>query len=127
MTRDGATPTTASAAPLHLYGNPGHDDWMRLQWSKPVALIEAASLPAQPSLYCIVDLEAGSVRYIGPSAHVRNRVRTHARRDWACQAGLRYHLLPPGTPVQHLYEWESDLLGAYYQEQGHPPCFQYGA
>ena len=122
-----ATEILWSHPPLEMQGRPGSAYWMGLDWAESQRLSEVCALPADAALYCIIDPDSGEVLYIGQSTSLRARASSHSRRDWSTSAPyIRFCLLPSKVSPQHLLELESDLLGAFFYQVGHPPAFQYG-
>lgn len=113
--------------PLQLHGTPPDPDWMGLPWS-PLGSLTNAPLPAPafPGVYKILDATTLALLYIGESANIAARLRSHVRRPWSPHDPLvAWNADPALTLSLHRRERESDLLGAYFSSHRHPPVFQY--
>lgn len=128
--KDGETePYSKSGIPpleWQSYENPVVSDWMGLNWSEPKSLYEvSADIPASDGVYRIWDPVAPKpLEYIGESANLRSRLRTHGReRDDA----LHYtYAAPSYIDAKHeRLEAETDLIGAHWLAVGEPPIDQH--
>ncbi|MBR6205475.1 MAG: GIY-YIG nuclease family protein [Candidatus Methanomethylophilaceae archaeon] len=113
----------SSHAPLTLSGNPGDDGWMGVPWSRRIPLRRDAlsGLPDGSGLYCV---SAGDeIVYIGESADIRKRMGQHLSSavDSACVRSFSM----PGSPRRHLLELENDLIGAFIEQTGSLPLYQF--
>ncbi len=102
------------------------DDWMGLDWSTPVRLEGVdSSVPTNNGLYRIWNEEGvPPLEYIGQSANLRSRLRTHRNnRD----SGLlfSYATLEEHDPLHKRAEVETDLLGAHWLMVGSSPRDQF--
>jgi hypothetical protein len=116
-----------SVPALALFGTPDGPDWMGLSWTvwAPLTAKGVMGVPAGPGVYRIrSDL---GVLYIGQSATLGARLRTHARRDdWPGAVDFSVSQLPLGyTPTQRL-EVENDLIAGHFAQVGHSPPMQFG-
>ncbi len=113
--------------PLQLITTPLATNWMGLSWSA-CAPLETASLPRvpkSPGVYKLFDQEKGELLYIGESKNLRDRITTHAAKNWECSiAYFSYVELPHDTPAYQRHEIENDLLGGFYALTRHIPKFQ---
>lgn len=116
----------ASVAPLQKLGMPGTTDWMGLKWSEilPLKVKTAASLPRAPGVYLVIYESA--VGYIGQSLSLANRLRDHAKANWASVPNFSYCALPKEYTSTQLLEVENDLIGGFYAEFEASPGFQFG-
>lgn len=106
--------------------DPLSDNWMGLEWSDPEPLQEIWSgVPDSDGLYRIWERDAGPpLEYIGESANVRSRLRTH-RRSHGDGVMVSY-AAPAFLEARHeRLEAETDLLGVHHLAVGKPPKDQF--
>ncbi len=106
--------------------NPVASDWMGLNWSEPKSLFEvSAEIPATDGVYRIWNSAVPKpLEYIGESANLRSRLRTHSReRD----DSLHFtYAAPSCIDAKHKrLEVETDLLGAHWLALEEPPIDQH--
>jgi hypothetical protein len=99
---------------------------LQASWWQRARLIDAASLPSGPGVYCIYERDADEPVYIGETSGFQARSATHAATPWSLREPC-IALLPvaEGTPKYVLHELESDLLGWHFWRTGRAPRFQY--
>lgn len=116
-----------SLPPLQLVATPLATSWMGLSWSTDTTL-EAVNLPLipkSPGVYKIFDQEKGEMLYIGESKNLRERLATHAAKNWGCtMASFSFVELPHDTLAYQRHEVENDLLGGFYSLTKNIPTFQ---
>lgn len=116
-----------SLAPLQILATPCDQVWMNLLWSEPQPFTRQIlqNAPAAPGVYKIINIEQGELLYVGETHHLKNRLTTHAKKDWYCQMPLfSFVQLPEGTRDYQRHEIENDLLGAFYIQTQTMPRFQ---
>ncbi len=116
-----------SLPPLQLISTPLAPDWMGLLWSAYTPLRNEAlsGTPRTPGVYKIVDKKRETLLYIGESKNLRNRLATHAVKNWGSAAAFfSYVPLPGDTPAYQRHEIENDLLGGFYAQTRQIPLFQ---
>ncbi len=114
-----------SLKPLKRVGISHELGWMGLDWIYGGDLLQLSSfnVPVGKGLYLIC---GEGLLYIGQSANLRNRLKAHRKKDWGVgEASLRYHQMLDETLPHQLKEYESNLIGAYYEETGSIPKYQY--
>ncbi len=87
--------------------------WMGFDWINGGDLLQLNSfkVPVGKGLYLIC---GEGLLYIGQSANLRNRLKTHQKKDWGVGgASFRYYQMPDETLPHQLKEYESNLIGAY--------------
>ena len=101
-------------------------DWMGLDWSQPRPLAEvSSSIPAVDGVYRIWRSDVSTpLEYIGESANLRSRLRTHSRNR---SDDLLYaYAAPKSIDAKHKrLEAETDLIGAHWLEVGESPADQH--
>jgi hypothetical protein len=102
------------------------DDWMGLHWSEERPLREVSSeIPSNDGVYRIWKAaEPTPLHYIGESANLRSRLRTHSKER---NSDLRYSYAAPGNIDQKhkRLEAETDLIGAHWLAVEEPPVDQH--
>ncbi len=114
-----------SLEPLKRVGRSGELGWMGLGWLNGGELLQLkhSTIPEGKGLYLILGEE---MLYIGQTNNLRGRIKTHQKKDWGVDgAGCRYYQMPDDTLPYQLKEYESNLIGAYYEETGSIPIHQY--
>jgi len=108
---------------------PGQSTRANIGWNTPEALSPEAiaDTPASPGVYRILDMAAGETVYIGESRNLKDRLRSHQKRQWHCPAGFSYLAQPTSILPHQLKEMENDLIGRHFGHSGTPPRFQFGA
>ena len=117
-----------SLPPLRPGGKAAGPGWMDLNWSDPwhLSAEPAGGVPPNPGLYRILDLDRGTLLYVGHSSRLGERVRVHRRRDWGClRAGFSF-AEQPGLLSHQLRELGNDLIGGFYSLTRSAPRFQFG-
>jgi hypothetical protein len=66
----------------------------------------------------------GMVVYLGESADLRQRLKSHAKNNSDGTLLASWHEFPAAAKHQ-LHELETDLIGAFYLEYQLPPMLQY--
>lgn len=106
--------------------DPVASDWMGLDWSEQKSLTEvSADIPATDGVYRIWEPAAPKpLEYIGESANLRSRLRTHSReRD---DSLYFTYATPSYIDAKHeRLEAETDLLGAHWIAVGESPSDQH--
>lgn len=116
-----------SLSPLQLIATPLAPNWMGLAWSAFTPLENGAlsSVPKLPGVYKIVDQDSEALLYVGESKNLRNRLATHAVKDWQSPTVFfSYVEFPDDTPSYQRHEIENDLLGGFYAQTRQIPLFQ---
>lgn len=114
-----------SSTPLNTRGRPTDGDWMGLKWSEWRAL-DAPVDEDQPALYRIGSRGASNLLYIGETASLRQRQRSHTKRAWGADEPLiSISVLRPRTPKFVLHELENDLIAGHIDHAGTAPVFQF--
>jgi hypothetical protein len=93
------------------------NDWMGLHWTPFSTLMTASvsSVPGMPGVYKISNHNQTELFYIGQSANLQNRLRTHLGRTWASDGALfSYYAFESSILHHQLLEIENDLLGAHF-------------
>lgn len=101
-------------------------NWMGLEWTEPTRLGDVSTdVPADSGVYMIWDSDDPlPLEYIGQSANIRSRLRTHNRnRD--SELHFRYGLLDGHDHQHERSEVETDLLGAHWLIVGSSPRDQF--
>ncbi|WP_379968279.1 GIY-YIG nuclease family protein [Ectobacillus sp. sgz5001026] len=112
-------------APLQLLGTPVSSDFMGLRWSNFIEVDNViSSFPNNRGVYRVKSLESDVLLYIGESINIRNRIRSHFRKDWGQKIGISYCILEDAKSY-HLKETEKNLIGGYYSIQQNVPRFQF--
>ena len=114
-----------SLEPLKRIGISGEPGWMGLSWISGGELLQLkpSTIPEKKGLYLILGEE---MLYIGQSNNLRDRLKTHQKKDWRLE-GVRcsYYPMPDDTLPHQIKEYESNLIGAYYEETESIPKHQY--
>jgi hypothetical protein len=115
-----------SSTPLSAHGDPTDPDWMGLPWTEWCEL-GAGAFDRAPGLYRLApELGNGTLLYIGETSDLRGRTWRHAKTLWGGgRACVSYAPLPRATPKHVLHELENDLLGAYIEQVGQAPTYQF--
>ncbi|MDC5757534.1 hypothetical protein OPW41_14345 [Vibrio europaeus] len=117
-----------SSTPLHPTGRSSDDSWMGLSWSqlKPLDISHLDLVPQHPIVYRIQDASTLEVIYIGETKKGRDRLKAHARKDW-CGRFVCFSYVDDLDLSESVlrHEFEVDLIGAFFEEQGRVPLFQY--
>ncbi|GCE12540.1 hypothetical protein [Tengunoibacter tsumagoiensis] len=117
----------ASFPPLQAQGVPVDDYWMGLKWSplQPLEPGKYREMSILPGVYKIVDGEMNQLLYVGEAQCLRDRLITHAKKDWRCQMPLySYVAWEEGILTYQRHEIENDLLGGFYAQAQTMPTFQ---
>ena len=127
MLPDGKTNPAGSKSikPLLNQGSYREENWMGLNWQKPLQLNQKnlQNIPAGKGIYIILNEE---ILYIGQSANIKARLTAHCRKDWGESPVIfKYYSMPDETLPHQLKEWENDLIGAYYYLTKHVPKYQF--
>ena len=71
-------------------------------WTSPVAFSAetAADMHASPGVYRILDMATDETVYVGESKNLKDRLRSHQKRQWDCPAGFSY-LEQPASILPH--------------------------
>ena len=97
------------------YDQPTNQDWMGLDWSEPVPLADVSTdIPSDEGVYRIWDAASPlPLEYIGESANLRSRLRTHSRNR---PTGFHFsYATSEQLDAKHKrLEAETDLLGAHW-------------
>lgn len=108
------------------YDQPLSQEWMGLDWSNPTSLTEVSTaVPPDDGVYIIWDPESElPFEYIGESANLRSRLRTHSRNR---QNDLQFSWAAPSSiDAKHKrLEAETDLIGAHWLALKAPPRDQH--
>lgn len=111
----------SSLAPVELVGTPGEPEWLGLSWTERENLAEVAA-PKLRGVYLLLD--GPEAVYAGKATNLRSRVGTHRRSYAEHELSVVCHTMPDAL-LHHLYERETDLIGALYKHTGEVPRFQY--
>lgn len=99
---------------------------MGLDWTEPKSLTEVSKdIPATDGVYRIWNRATlKPIEYIGESANLRSRLRTHSReRDESLHFSCA---VPSYIDAKHKrLEAETDLIGAHWLAIGKPPSDQH--
>ena len=121
-------PAHGPATPaLHVQGEAGDADWMGLAWSSrsPLEKAETRTVPNEPGVYALLDVETAELLYVGESKHLGRRLTSHASKSWGDrQVEFYYTVMPDLTVPCQLLEVENDLIGAFFETKGTHPVFQ---
>lgn len=108
------------------YGKPTGRDWMGLNWSGSKPLTDVGTkIPAEDGVYRIWNSDSPlPLEYIGESANLRSRLRTHSRNR---RDDLLYsYASPESLDAKHKrLEAETDLIGAHWITVKEPPSDQH--
>ncbi|GAL03381.1 hypothetical protein JCM19237_6275 [Photobacterium aphoticum] len=119
----------SSSSPLKPYANSVDKDWMSLAWSSP-ALLDSSHIkhaPQHAAVYRLQDINSNDVIYIGETQNIAKRLQSHSRVNWGGKQVSFSFVDTLNLAESHLrHEIEVDLIGAYFEEQGRVPLFQYG-
>jgi len=117
-----------SHTPLKPHGTVIDADWMGLAWSEPVRLVSSdiRVFGSGPGVYRIMNSEYSDLLYIGQTKIARNRLASHASKDWGGEACVSTCLLNENVLPHQLKEIENDLIAAYFSERGRMPEYQIG-
>ncbi|WP_210448046.1 hypothetical protein [Vibrio crassostreae] len=118
-----------SSPPLQPHSSSFKNNWMGLSWSKkePLELAKIKLAPIHPAIYRIHDANSQAVIYIGETHSLASRLKAHARKSWGGVPVLFSFFDELNLTEPHLrHEYEVDLIGAFFEEQGRVPKFQYG-
>jgi predicted GIY-YIG superfamily endonuclease len=118
-----------SSRPLVLTGQPWAHDWMGLRWSPAINLLrkELASVPTTSGLYKLREASQNRLLYVGETKNLHARLCSHVTAKWSnLNPEASFYALDRNVLDHQRRELETDLLGAYYEMLGEPPCFQYG-
>ncbi|MEK4011119.1 GIY-YIG nuclease family protein [Peribacillus sp. FSL M8-0224] len=113
-----------SGNPLHFQGTPLSSDFMGLPWSDFIEMEQFSDVPYEKGVYRIKGLETNTLLYIGKSKQLKNRLRAHIRKDWDQGVKCSYCVIK-SAKVNHLKEFENDLIGAYFSLDNSVPMFQF--
>lgn len=116
-----------SLPPLQERGVPSDDDWMGLMWSRPEPLVKGLyrELSIYSGIYKIFDGRTNDLLYVGETSNLRQRLMSHARKNWQCETPLfSWVQLPENIPSYQRREIENDLLGGFYAQAYTVPAFQ---
>lgn len=117
-----------SLPPLQLVATPLALNWMGLAWSAYAPLGHGAlppGVPKSPGVYKIFNQDGEELLYIGESKNLRDRLTTHAAKDWQhSTVHFSYVEFPGDTPAYQRHEIENDLLGGFYAQTKQIPLFQ---
>jgi hypothetical protein len=113
------------APPLPQTGQPTGPEWMDLDWSSPEPFSSEATknLPMAPGLYRIFRPGNEHLAYLGETSNLRQRLRSHARRDWGSEPRVSVATIAEDRPDYHRAELESDLLDGHIEKTGPLPPF----
>tara|TARA_B100000949_G_C14011114_1_gene337315 strand:- start:41 stop:472 length:432 start_codon:yes stop_codon:yes gene_type:complete len=115
----------ASVAPLKTQGSPLDPDWMGLRWYRTdFSALQPSSVSANPGVYLIFNDETRETLYIGQTTNLLRRLATHRTKAWGCSASFLYTTMD-GTLPHQLKELENDLIGAYFDQTGLVPEYQF--
>jgi hypothetical protein len=104
-------------------GEPTGCDWMGLEWS-PWQPLESQEKAA--AVYRIRLDSTATVIYIGQTANLKERCAAHARRLARLgAASVSFATLTEGDCQIHRLEVENDLIGAFFDREGHSPQLQF--
>lgn len=125
---DATEPNNATGSPPPDWDDPTEvtdDAWLGLDWMTPGDLPSSGEIaPAEGGVYRLWDSGADRLTYIGESADLRSRLKSHARdRDASLQAS--YAVLPHRASAHERLEVETDLLGAHWLATGTAPVDQF--
>ncbi|MDN3663359.1 hypothetical protein [Vibrio agarivorans] len=119
----------SSSSPLVQLGASFDENWMSLNWSEPEPLESShiKPLPNHAAIYRLLDVTSREVIYIGETQSLAHRLRTHTKGSWGVNPVFFSFADDINLSESHLrHEIEVDLIGAFYQERGCVPLFQYG-
>ena len=109
---------------LRPHGSAQDTDWMGLSWS-PWADLRAWRDVDGTGLYRIAERGRGLL-YIGESAALAARLRSHARSDWRAGVPMVSVASVAGVPAKYrLHELECDLIAGHFDELGTVPAMQF--
>ncbi|MEZ9318131.1 GIY-YIG nuclease family protein [Vibrio lentus] len=134
--RIGKKASSAVLTPEDIYNSPvltslersNSIHWMRLNWAEPRLLSksEITRNLKMPGIYRLMSVESNEVLYIGEAKDLSVRLKAHARNprfakpiNFSCIGGTEF-----SDPCSRL-EMETDLIGAFFEEQNRVPCYQY--
>ncbi|AIW13331.1 hypothetical protein VITU102760_15040 [Vibrio tubiashii] len=118
----------SSSSPLKPSGGSSDDNWMGLLWSqiKPLDNQCIGLVPQHPIIYRIQDTNTLEVIYIGETKKGRDRLKSHARKEWGRRSVCFSYVDAINLTESFLrHEIEVDLIGAFFEEHGRVPEFQY--
>jgi len=117
--------SSISLKPLVRIGRSKELKWMGLDWINggDILNLNPKKVPAGKGLYLISGEE---LLYIGQSKNLRTRLKAHQKKNWGMdEVTFRYYQMPDETFPHQMKEYESNLIGAYYDEKGTIPKYQY--
>jgi len=114
--------------PLQDKGDFLDKDWMGLDWSHAAVLNYASveCVPSVPGVYKILSSQSQELLYIGQSANVQYRLRSHARKDWKTDdVCFSFHQLAKDVLSHQLHEIENDLIAGFFGKHQTVPKYQF--
>lgn len=116
-----------SSKPFHSTGSPQENTWMTNLWEQPLQLqtITLERLPEKSAIYMMKN-PGGKVVYVGETEKLRSRLNSHRKRKFRDEnVEVTYALCPDKTERYQRLEWENDCIGAWVEQTGGPPEFQF--
>lgn len=112
-----------SLPPVQIHETPNAGRWLGLAWSPNQHLSKGTKFPSEAGIYRL--FYQGEVAYLGQSSSLQKRLSQHAQRFDGLGILVSYVEMPQCF-THHLFERETDVIGAFYAQKQHPPLFQYG-
>lgn len=115
-----------SHEPLLISGRFVNDNWMGLNWTKPLILklANVRMLENQPAVYKIFTTQ--ELLYVGETNVLQNRMMSHSKKTWS-NSEVYFSCSPQSANIlpHQLKEIENDLIACCFEQEKRAPLFQF--
>lgn len=114
-----------SLPPLISTERSSSNNWMSLKWEEPIPLLNGCGKNFEniPGIYKII--VCNEVVYIGQSQTLKSRINSHMKKKWGDEPKVSVFIADESIRDYQLHEWENDLIGGFFYENGRSPKYQF--